>query len=109
MSHRIAVLLLVLAAACVAPTAQADIVNWAVRGTVTLFTGSTTAIPFDISAGEGYVLTLTLDDDMPAVTQGSVSSLFANGFIESHAELCERIHSAHLQRRQRLRPDVRGE
>jgi hypothetical protein len=65
-----------------ASAAQADVVNWTVRGTVSYFSGSTNAIPFNITPGEGYVLTLTLDDDMPAVTQGSVSSLFANGFIE---------------------------
>src|SRR3982750_1924010 len=66
-----------------APAARADIVKWTVRGTVSLFTGSTPAIPFAIAAGEQYVLTIRLDDSMPTTGGTDVSTFYQGGFLEA--------------------------
>ena len=84
MSNRHLVWLLVLGAVAAAHAARADIVTWTVAGHVTLFTGSTTALPYDISVGSQYVLTLRLDDDMPAPLNTEVSSYYYGGFIDAH-------------------------
>jgi hypothetical protein len=68
--------------AVVAPAAKADIVTWTVRGTVSVFSGSTPAIPFAVSAGEQYVLTLLVDDSAAPAINGDVSSQFNTSVLQ---------------------------
>jgi hypothetical protein len=66
-----------------AGAARADMVTWTVHGTVSVFTGPTQALQFDIASGESFTLTLLLDDDMPQFgTPSAVASGYNSGFVQ---------------------------